>query len=544
MNQRILSLILLMIFFTHSIPAFCAQALLNITPITPLPAEIPNNGTTVTVIYNVVNNTQNASLLNFNMTSIPGVEQITDTTGACNNSSSTSSCLLYLVFHGNQTPTTIRNSPILNSGSSSTRPSLSNLLEMRTSSPSTEVNNTWIKVLIEHDPAPSASAPAPNDLATYIAKIKKLAPALVQYHVRVTPYPVTNASDPVYAQYAQTVSAIRAAYPDTSLLVGFHPDNDSTQASCTGWGCDPSDCAVDPKDWTAVQLTCMLNASIQTMNIITSLLPTGKGFDIFSIEQSYVEPTATCPLPSPPPPQPPACLQQIKACLCPQGTQTQNGTACPTVNPESCLPGITLASPSVTYASVLGSYGGSDIYGPTGFDFSYPQEYNLGKQIIPEYDDLISGGYFPSASTSCHPAPYPNHLYVVDVDTPGAYAPEIPCSIAGQPDVVNIYTNPTPSAPDISQAANYLAFLSTQYPPIQTTVDTNGAQVFLALSGEPNFFGASGWSLANIYQFNYNLGINYLYLQKLHPDLFPNGIPNIEWAIWNFAAILNQITLP
>jgi hypothetical protein len=524
---------------------FCsaAQPLLNITPITPLPTEIPNNGTTITVIYNVSNPTHNASLTNFTMTPIPGVEQITNTTGACNATSNPSSCLLYLIFHGDQTPSTIGNSPIIDTGSSRTRPNAKQVLQVISTAPSTQINNTWIKVLIEHDPAPSASASPPNDLATYIAKIQKLAPTLLQYHVRVTPYPVSSPSDPTYAQYADTVTAIRAAYPDTTLLVGFHPDNNSSQASCLGWGCDASDCAVDPKDWTAVQLTCMLDASIQTMNIINSLLPTGKGFDIFSIEQSYVEPTATCPLPTPPPPQPPACLQQIKACLCPQGTHTQTGTACPTVNPESCLPGVTLASPSVLYGGVLGSYGGPEIYGPTGFDFNYPQEYNLGKQIIPEYDDLISGGYFPNASTSCHPAPYPNHLYIVDVDTPGAYAPEFPCSIAGQVDAANIYTNPSAAAPNVTLTSNYLAFLATQYPPIQTTIDTNGSQVFLALSGESNFLGAAGWSLANLYQFNYNIGINFLHLQQLHPDLFPNGIPTIQWAIWNFAAILDNITL-
>lgn len=518
-----------------------AQPLLSMVPITPLPNEIPNNNTSITVIYSVTNHTQNASLTRFTMTPMAGVEQITNTTGACNATSSPNSCLLYLIFHGDQTASTINNSPIITSSSSSTRPSANQMLQLTTAAPSTQVNNTWIKVLIEQDPAPSSTATPPNDLATYIAKIKKLAPALVQFHVRFTPHPVSSSSDPIYAQYAETVTAIRAAYPDIKL--GFHPDNNSSQASCLGWGCNSGDCAVDPKDWTAAQLTCMLDASIKTMNIITALLPTGQGFDIFSIEQSYVEPTATCPLPLPPPAQPPACLQQIKACLCPQGTHTQNGTACPTVNPESCLPGITLASPSVTYGGVLGSYGGSDIYGPTGFDFNYPQQYNLGKKIIAEYDDLISGGYFPKISTSCHPEPYPNQLYVVDVDTPGAYAPEIPCSIAGQPDAVNIYTNPSASAPNVSLAANYFAFISTQYSPIQTPIDLHGAQVFLTLSGESNFLGAPGWSLANIYQFNYNLGINFLYLQKLHPDLFRYGIPTMQWAIWNFGPMLDNITL-
>ncbi|MDP3559274.1 MAG: hypothetical protein Q8R79_02850 [Legionellaceae bacterium] len=520
---------------------FAGQALMSMTPITPLPTVVPNNGTTVTVIYDVANISSTASLTNFSMTPISGVEQITQTTGACNGTSSPSSCLLYLIFHGDQT-STINDGPILNTGSSRTRPSPTQILQMRTEAPNNEVNNSWIKVLIEQDPAPSAAGTPPNDLATYVAKIKKLAPNLEQFHLRVTPLPVTPGS-PTYQQYADTITAIRAAYPGTPLIIGFHPDNNSTEASCLGWGCDSVSCTVPPASWTATQLTCMLNASIQTMNMITALLPTGKGFDTFSIEQGYVEPMATCPLPPPPPTPPPACLQQIKACLCPQGTHTQNGSACPPVNPESCLPGVTLASPSVTYGNVLGSYGGSDIYGPTKLDFGYPQYYNLGKQIAVDYDALISGGYFPSSSTACHTAPYPPHLYVVDVDTPGAYAPEIPCLIVGQPDAANIYTNPSPAAPNVTLASNYLAFIMTQYPPIQETVDTNGATVYITLSGEPNFLGAPGWTLANIYQLNYNLGVNFLYLQKLYPSLFPAGIPPMQYAIWNFGSIVNNMTL-
>lgn len=518
---------------------FASQPLLTISPITPLPTQIPNNGTTITTIFQVTNNTNNPALMNFKMNAIPGVEQITNSTGTCQTNLTSKSCLLYLIFHGNQTPASISGGPTLNTAGTSTRPNASQNLNMTTSPATTQVNNKWISVLIEQDPAPSINGTPPNDLTTYVSKIKTLAPELTQFHVRVTPYPVTPNSSQ-YQQYIDTVNAIRAAYPQ-KLIIGFHPDNSMTQASCLGWGCDASICSVDPKDWGIQQLTCILNASIQTMNLLNQTLPTGEGFDTFSIEQSYVEPIATCPLPAPPPPQPPACLQQIKACLCPENTITANGTKCPTVNSESCPNGITLASPSVTFGNVLASYGGSEIYGPTGLDFGYPQYYNLGKTIISDYDALISGGYFPAASTSCISTPYPNPLHVVDVDTPGAYAPEIPCSIPGQPDAANIYTNPSPNTVSPSLAANYLAFIMTQYPPIQSNVDTNGASVFITLSGEPNILGAPGWSLGNLYQFNYNLGINFIYLQNLYPALFPEGIPPLQYAIWNFASILDNI---
>lgn len=517
---------------------FGSQPLLSLQPITPLPSVVPNNGTTITMIYNINNNSTNASLMKFSMSPIAGVEQVTNMTGLCNGSTQVSSCLLYLIFHGNQTPSSINGGPILNTASSSTRPSLGQNLQLVTAPYSTQINNSWIKVLIEQDPAPSVNGTPPNDLATYINKVKTLAPNLTQFHVRVTPYPYTPDA-PIYQQYAATVTAIRAAYPGTRLIVGFHPDNSMTYDSCVGWGCDQTDCSVDPRNWGVSQISCMLNASIQTMNKITSLLPEGQGFDTYSIEQGYVEPMVICP--PPPAAQPPVCIQQVKACLCPQGTTTANGSACPAVNLQSCFTGVTLASPSVTYGDVLGSYGGSDIYGPTKLDFGYPQYYNLGKAIIPEYDDLISGGYFPASSTACHSNPYPPHLTVVDVDTPGAYVPEIPCAISGQPDAANIYTNPSPTSPNVTLASNYFAFILTQYPPIQETVDTNGAEVYLTLSGEPNFLGAPGWSLANIYQFNYNLGINFLYLQKLHPSLFPNGIPEMQYAIWNFGSILENM---
>lgn len=529
---------ILVIFYLPSI-LFAGQPLLTITPITPLPTQIPNNGTTITTIYQVTNNTKNPAVINFKMTTIPGVEQITNSTGTCQNQMTSNNCLLYLIFHGDQTPASISGGPILNTAGASTRPATNQNLNMTTAPSTTQINNQWISVLIEQDPAPSISGTPPHDLATYVSKIKTLAPELTQFHVRITPYPVTPGS-PQYQQYIDTVSAIRAAYTQ-KLIIGFHPDNSMTQDSCLGWGCDASICSIDPQNWGIEQLTCILNASIQTMNILNQELPAGEGFDTFSIEQSYVEPIATCPLPAPPPPQPAACLQQIKACLCPENTETANGTKCPITNSESCPDGVTLASPSVTFGDVLGSYGGSEIYGPTGLDFGYPQYYNLGKTIISDYDALISGGYFPSASTTCISAPYPNHLYVVDVDTPGAYTPEIPCSIPGQPDVANIYTNPSPTSVSPTLAANYLAYIMTQYPPIQESVNTNGAQVFITLSGEPNILGAPGWNLSNLYQLNYNLGINFIYLKQLYPVLFPNGIPPLQYAIWNFASMLDNI---
>ena len=530
-----------------SITAFSASGpLLTLSPITPLPAMIPNNGTTITVIYNVINNSNNNNLTRIPMDTISGVEQVMNTTGACNTTATPQSCLLYLDFHGANTPAVIQDGPFIQTPSSRIRPSSNHILQMQTAAPSTQVDNTWIKVLVAQDPPPSDS----TELATYVAKIKKLAPNLEQIHIRVTPQPFDPNSS-AYQNYANAVTALRAAYPGTRLIVGFHPDTNKKQDSCQGWGCQ--NCPADPAQWNITQLTCMMDTSIKTMNAISALLPAGQKFDTYSIEQGYVQPMDTCPLP--PGSTAPACLQQMKACLCPQGTSTENGTSCPAVNPQSCISNVTLAFPSVTYGNVLGSYGGQDIYGPTGLDFGYPQFYNLGKKIITDYDSLISGGYFPNASTACHSGPpYVANLYVVDIDSNGAYAPEIPCYIAGQPEQANIYTNPSAAAPDPNLAAAYLAFIMTQYPPIQGGPATVvGAKVYITLSGEggaPTALGGSGWSLANLWQLNYDLGIKFTQLNALFPALFNQGgttftgVQNFEYAIWNFDDILANITLP
>ena len=533
---RWLSLILILPLTSIS----ASNPLLSMIPITPLPTTIPNNGTTITVIYNVINQTSNKTLTRIPMQPISGVEQIMNTTGACNTMDTPTSCLLYLVFHGEQTPQTIQDGPFIQTPSSRIRPSANAILQMQSTAPNTQVDNTWIKVLIAQDVPPA-------DLTTYATKIKKLAPNLQQIHIRVAPLPL-NSDQSIYQHYADTVTTLRNAYPNTPLIVGFHPDTSKNQLSCQNWGC--TDCPLDPKTWTTTQLTCMLDTSIQTMNKISALLPTGKKFDTYSIEQGYVQPMDVCP--SPPDPSAPPCLQQIKACLCPQNTATQNGTSCPAVNPYNCISNVTLASPSVTYGNVLGSYGGQDIYGPTKLDFGYPQFYNLGKKIPIAYNALLSGGYFPTASTACHSGPsYPNPLYVVDIDSSGAYNPEIPCSIAGQLEVANIYTNPSATAPDPNLAAAYLAFLMTQYPPIQGgPTNINGATAYITLSGEasaPTALGGAGWSLANLWQFNYDLGIKFTQLNALYPDLFNqqgtpfSGVQNFQYAIWNFDAILNNI---
>jgi len=207
------------------------------------------------------------------------------------------------------------------------------------------------------------------------------------------------------------------------------------------------------------------------------------GFTIFSIEQSYIEDVANS-------------LAEIKHCL--------SGSA-------SALPNVTPASPAVKFGNVLPSYGSSEIYGSDGYDYGYPQYYNLGKHLTDDACVLLQkqgsdSPYFPDYSAAnCLQSPCPatsGHIFVIDVDTEGAYSdPKIPClNNTNIQNAYNTLSGGTAGAnPTLASAC--LAYLMTQYPPITGTVALNGAEVFITLSGEPSFLGGSGWTLDSINKF-------------------------------------------
>jgi len=311
------------------------------------------------------------------------------------------------------------------------------------------------------------------------------------------------------------IAMLRTAYSD-HLLIGFHPDNSS--GSYDSWGCTSP-------DWE-----CVLNKSIVAMNTINAQADSNKknlGFNIFSIEQSYVEP------------QTPDGYATVKACLNPS-TASSSAT---------CPASVTIASqPYVSYGNVLPSYGSADQYGPTMLDYGYPQYYNLGKHLPSTYSALVTAAtpYFPAYSAAnCLANPAPAYPYnIVDVDTPGAYAqPKIPC-FSNTPNVYTYTVPPTANGPSPVLASAYLAYLMTQLEPIlPVNPAVVGATVFITLSGEPEFLGAPGWTLDKISEFNQELNNNFLRLKTEFPSLFPTGAEepsNIKYAIWNFEAILNN----
>ena len=386
----------------------------------------------------------------------------------------------------------------------------------------------WISVLIAEDPPPG-----PGDaLAAYVQKIQLLAPGLEQIHLRYKPG-VTS-----YQSYAAAIMALRAAYT-TPPVFGFHPDN--SHGSCSDWGCTTGDCPPDPLNCGPTAPSnwqCVLSKSIEAMNAINAILDrttSGARLTIFSLEQSSVEDVST----SGTHPCETNWLAQIKAVL--GGSST-------------ALPGVTAASPPVKFGNVLPSYGGPEIYGAGGYDFGYPQYYNLGKRLIADWCSLVNAGspYFPAVSASdclsskCDAIP---SWMVVDVDSNNAYqVPKIPCfdPLHHAPNVYT-YVEPGGSGPSPVVAAAYVSFLLTQYQPISGTVDLGGSQVFLTFSGEPEFLGAPGWTLDNINAFHANLMNNFTTLKQLQPGLFPASggadPTTLKFAIWNFDEILQSIPL-
>ncbi len=379
------------------------------------------------------------------------------------------------------------------------------LLESWGESCELDATNDWIKVLVaESEP------PGPDQYDDYVARISKLAPSLEQIHLRwAAGRKSANPSD-----IAQLIAKLRNRYGAT-LKIGFHPDNSRT--SCRAWGCSEGVCApTSPQTWQ-----CVLSASIETMNAVNGIAE-GRGFDIFSIEQSYVEDVG-------------GFLPQIRSCLAGDAT---------------ALPGVTPADPPVDFANVTGSYPGADQLGADGYAYAYPQYYNLGKKLPADAQVLYQAAdpYFPGPSAEdCLPAGAAD-LRVVDVDMNASYPePKIPCfDPANAP---NVYTSTATGAPGVDPdlAAAYVAFLMTQYPPISNQPELGGSTVYVTFSGEPEFLGAEGWTLDEIAAFHAALVANFDRLRTLVPSLFPEGgadPASIEYAIWNFDAILQSIELP
>ena len=382
-----------------------------------------------------------------------------------------------------------------------------------------EASPTWISVLIAQNSPPASNA----DQLAYVKKIYKLAPNLEQIHLRSK-----NTNNLSNLQFANLIHLFRNQY-GSLLQIGFHPDNSIT--SCDLWGCAAmGDCHPTNADaWH-----CVLDKSIILMNTINNLVEVTynqTGFSIFSIEQSYVENVGTS-------------LSEIKQCL---------------AGDSNALPNVTAANPAVKFGNVLGSYGDESIYGTNGYDYGYPQYYNLGKHLVmsTEVLDLVTNNYFAHLSTPCAQADPTTQFYVVDNNVCSGWQPSIPCfePCSSRSELRNIFNTDPQSglvgaSPEL--ASSYLAYLMTQYSPISDSPALGGSEVYITFSGENSeqfsFFGTNGWTLQKIADFKTQLDSNFSYLKQHASSLFPtqgSTDPSlIKYAIWNFEAILDNITLP
>ncbi|MCX7123204.1 MAG: hypothetical protein NTV32_06005 [Gammaproteobacteria bacterium] len=355
-----------------------------------------------------------------------------------------------------------------------------------------------------------------------------ITPDLQQLHLRISgpqAAPPYNSESSGFATTLALIQQIRAIAPN--LQLGFHPDNNSSD-SYGAWGCSQGD------------HVCVFSNSIAYMNAINNALPKGTvGFNIFSIEQSYVEEAIIIKGVDVP--------AQEKLCL--QGQ----------VIPGVCT---VAANPAVAYANVAGNPYASDLLNSTHYDYAYPQMYNLSK-----------GNWFWSPSSvqiidpDMLPPKYPQYTLLDAYNGSTVFTnPFVPMQLTTHPSVTSgtcsissIYQegifDPGNNLPPISmsQHAGYAAqilatLITSRFPPSAPHYPEpspypfgvpNNAQgqsmEYFTLSGESQgtsgncFLGSSGWDIATLNAF----------FDDYRTDLVSLGITTADassapFAIWSF----------
>lgn len=505
---------------------FATGPLVSIVPINK-PTSVARNGMT-SGSYLLTNNS--STITSFALQPVPGVIQITDGSQVCKNpitlNGRGSTCQLNLQFIGSQIKSGVNLGPTICNNSpkplACSLPSKQNLINL---SLTAAEENTWLSVLIAQDsPPPDNPAITPHTFSNYVNQIYQLAPNAEQIHIRIRPFDApTQCTDPTalcaepYLDYVNVALALRQKY-SPALILGFHPDN--SDGSESYWGCSHN-------DWQ-----CVLNYTILVMNNINAMIDTYHvtGYQTFSEEYpDYLIPqTVTAD-----------SIAEVKACL-----QNPRGASCPTAVVNS-------ANPGVTFGDVLGNNNGFNdaIYGSNELDFGYIQYYNLVENVPESDNSLLSTGFF--TDTSC--ASSPQTVTIIDANLTGSTIVTpytlIPCNLPlptyPANDVYTYAQSPQP-IPDPIYAATYVGYLTALQAPLkQGYVPPAGTKIYTMYSGEPEFLGAPGWTLANISSFYTNLvsSINAL-CNPPYNNLNITGCPfttnlnNMQFGIWNFTQIL------
>lgn len=367
-----------------------------------------------------------------------------------------------------------------------------------------------VQVLIEQYSVPTSDYPA----------LLSRTPSLQQLHLRVsgpvaTTPPSSYSGSDIANQTAQAILQIASAAP--SVTIGYHPD--ISKSSYQSWGCtsDPNPPA------------CSFKNSIALMNAINQQLPGSSKIKIYSIEQSY------------PIPQGAADVMLQKNCL----TGTAASPYCDTS---------TVANPSVLYGYVSPSCGDPALYGTYYFDYGYPQMYgtfgpNNGRANYTYSASTPNALPLSAYPGNQFPANGAGFILIDSLGSPNPYStsipgvPVIPSQLTSFTNgdihsIYEIFTSP-PVLPTVEAAAQTLATMvadkygnPTQAPfayPCGPTTGSNASRYF-TFSGEPQFFGSSGWTVASENAFISDLQGD---LQAINAVSAAN-VASMQFAIWSF----------
>ena len=392
------------------------------------------------------------------------------------------------------------------------------LTQANSLSPASPPGITWIKSLIMQYEAPITSSSTLQQRQAYANNIFSLAPELKQFHIRVTG---SSDADAI----ANTAVAILNKFKNTpNFKLGFHPD--WSKGSYDSWKCDNK------------SVKCIISSTIAKLNSIEAkiqnAIPSFLGFDILSLEQSYIiDGWEDSP--------------SYNTCF----TDPKLTNQCPSYTKKH-------TQKSMQIGNVMGPSSGDDntIYAPDKLQWGYPQLYNLDpviyttaklKQFAQTYNAALGlsinvESSVPSSSQS------PQNLFVIDAcstnscsNIKSGNSKKYPNGKISPSQALEDGSHSSYTRCNAQTAAFFTALAGYNKVIAQTsTAKATGGGIIWSLSGEPLFLGAScKWSVEQLNQFMITLKKILLY--KCTNDTTgtcnANTVKNLQFGIWSFSTI-------